>query len=201
MISTLVPDTWYMDGKWIHDDNTIRLYLDYMTQEEYDYVRLNKHKYHQPVQSIIAEYDTTIKFGSFTKLKLREINEQEFNNIKLEKKLKIEKEITAKWLVYKEEQKLERPMAKVDEDCDDAYSAVLKARNLLQSELDKVPVTYVAPSKRNAAPLPEKKVIVNARKELADCELRFEKLKNDIAEADKEWEKENRDAFAAKLVM
>jgi hypothetical protein len=201
MISALIPDTWYMDGKWIHNDSTIRTYLESMTQEEYDYVRLNKYNYDESVRHIIDEYDDPVKFGRFSKLKLREINEQEFNKIKLEKKLKIDKEITAKWNVYKEEHKLERPMGDLDEECDDAYSEVMKAKGMLQAELDKVPVTYVAPSKRNAAPLPEKKAIVNARKELADYESKFEKLKNEIAEADKLWEKENRDAFAAKLVM
>jgi hypothetical protein len=81
---------------------------------------------------------------------------------------------------------------------------MLSAKDELQKELDKLPpkqASYVPPSRRNAAPLPEKTVIVNARSKLAECEANFKKLENEIINADKIWDENSKHVFANKLKM
>ena len=72
-MTALVPDSWYIEDKWIINDNKIRLYLDNMYEDEYKYVSLNRHKYDISVQNIIAEYDPPIKLARNIKLKIKDI--------------------------------------------------------------------------------------------------------------------------------
>lgn len=204
MSSIPVPDNWYMMDSWIIHDDVIRLYLENMTETEYNYVSANRRKYHESVQTIIAEYDRPIKMAINSKLKIREMTNREFNQMELDRRAKIAKEIDEKWAAYKAEHNLERPISHLDERCDDAYTMLLSARDDLQKELDKLPAkqtSYVAPSRRNAAPLPEKTVIVNARSKLAECEATFKKLENEIINADKIWDENSKHVFANKLKM
>lgn len=204
MSSIPVPDNWYMMDSWIIHDDVIRLYLENMTETEYNYVSANRRKYHESVQTIIAEYDRPIKMAINSKLKIREMTNREFNQMELDRRAKENKEIDEKWAAHKLQHNLERPMSHLDERCDDAYTMLLSARDDLQKELDKLPAkstSYVAPSRRNAAPLPEKTVIVNARSKLAECEANFKKLENEILNADKIWDENSKYVFANKLKM
>jgi hypothetical protein len=204
MTSILVPDNWYMLDNWIIHDDVIRLYLENMTTAEYNYVSANRKKYDESVQSIIAEYDPPIKMATNSKLKIREMTNREFNQMEIDRRAKVNKEIDEKWAAYKLQHNLERPMSQLDERCDDAYTLMLSAKDELQKELDKLPpkqASYVPPSRRNAAPLPEKTVIVNARSKLAECEANFKKLENEIINADKIWDENSKHVFANKLKM
>jgi|LakMenEpi03Aug12_release.lakeMendotaPanAssembly.Ray.scaffolds.fasta_scaffold188595_2 hypothetical protein len=204
MTTTLVPDNWYMLDNWIIHDDVIRLYLENMTIAEYNYVSANRKRYDESVQSIIAEYDPPIKMAINSKLKIREMTNREFNQMEIDRRAKENKEIDEKWAAYKLQHNLERPMSQLDERCDDAYTMLLNAKGELQKELDKLPAkqtSYVAPSRRNAAPLPEKTVIVNARSKLAECEATFKKLENEIINADKIWDENSKHVFANKLKM
>jgi len=204
MTTTLVPDNWYMLDNWIIHDDVIRLYLENMTTAEYNYVSANRKRYDESVQSIIAEYDPPIKMATNSKLKIREMTNREFNQMEIDRRAKVNKEIDEKWAAYKLQHNLERPMSQLDERCDDAYTLMLSAKDELQKELDKLPpkqASYVPPSRRNAAPLPEKTVIVNARSKLAECEANFKKLENEIINADKIWDENSKHVFANKLKM
>jgi len=204
MTSILVPDNWYMLDNWIIHDDVIRLYLENMTTAEYNYVSANRKRYDESVQSIIAEYDPPIKMATNSKLKIREMSNREFNQMEIDRRAKENKEIDEKWAAYKLQHNLERPMSHLDERCDDAYTMMLNAKGDLQNELDKLPpkqASYVPPSRRNAAPLPEKTVIVNARSKLAECEANFKKLENEIINADKIWDENSKHVFANKLKM
>jgi hypothetical protein len=204
MTSILVPDSWYMLDNWIIHDDVIRLYLENMTIAEYNYVSANRKRYDESVQSIIAEYDPPIKMAINSKLKIREMTNREFNQMEIDRRAKENKEIDEKWAAHKLQHNLERPMSHLDERCDDAYTMLLNAKGDLQNELDKLPAkstSYVAPSRRNAAPLPEKTVIVNARSKYAECEANFKKLENEIINADKIWDENSKYVFANKLKM
>ena len=107
-----VPDTWCLKDNWVIPDETIRLYLYYMTEQEYRYVSENRTKYPECVQSIIAEYDG-IPLQKFNKsLKVRDVSDYEMYNREKERKLKIIERARHEWIIYKHAHKnLTRPMS------------------------------------------------------------------------------------------
>ena len=131
-----VPDNWYIEDKWIINDTKIRLYLDNMYEDEYQYVSLNRHKYDVSVQNIIAEYDPPVKLAKNIKLKIKHLTDFDMFMMKRQKEELYKEKMLAAWEKYKTDHDLQRPLSQIDEKCDEVYMKLQSEREKLEEVAD-----------------------------------------------------------------
>jgi len=193
MSSILVPDNWCVENGWVIDDNKIRLYLDYMYQQEYAYVSKNRQKYPECVQTIIAEYDIPqlVKIAKNSNLKIRDFTDYDMYIASEKEKNRMIEAIKPLWKDNKITYSLKRPRS-----CNDArYERVAEAmrvkREKVATEIASIaktmPKRYGSMAKRTelAAAAPSVEALRNDIKLL---ENEFVKIMNSQIQEDYEWE-------------
>ena len=197
-MTALVPDSWYIEDKWIINDNKIRLYLDNMYEDEYKYVSLNRHKYDISVQKIIAEYDPPIKLARNIKLKIKHLTDFDMFMMKRQKDELYKEKMLAAWEKYKIDNDLQRPLSQIDEKCDEVYMKLQSEREKLEEVVAKKAGKYTTPAKRNSALLTNKEYI--AQKQKVDAvEADFNSLVDKIKLEDVNWEYAKQSEFEEKV--
>ena len=197
-MTALVPDSWYIEDKWIINDNKIRLYLDNMYEDEYKYVSLNRHKYDISVQNIIAEYDPPIKLARNIKLKIKHLTDFDMFMMKRQKDELYKEKMLAAWEKYKIDNDLQRPLSQIDEKCDEVYMKLQSEREKLEEVVAKKAGKYTTPAKRNSALLTNKEYI--AQKQKVDAvEADFNSLVDKIKLEDVNWEYAKQSEFEEKV--
>lgn len=197
-MTALVPDNWYIEDKWIINDNKIRLYLDNMYEDEYKYVSLNRHKYDISVQNIIAEYDPPIKLARNIKLKIKHLTDFDMFMMKRQKDELYKEKMLAAWEKYKIDNDLQRPLSQIDEKCDEVYMKLQSEREKLEEVVAKKASKYTTPAKRNSALLTNKEYI--AQKQKVDAvEADFNSLVDKIKLEDVNWEYAKQSEFEEKV--
>jgi hypothetical protein len=194
----LVPDNWYIEDKWIINDNKIRLYLDNMYEDEYKYVSLNRYKYDVSVQNIIAEYDPPVKLAKNVKLKIKHLTDFDMFMMKRQKEELYKEKMLAAWEKYKLDNDLQRPLSQIDEKCDEVYMKLQSEREKLEEVVAKKANKYTTPAKRNSALLTNKEYIAQKQK-VDQVEVDFNNLVDKIKLEDVNWEYAKQSEFEEKV--
>lgn len=197
-MTALVPDNWYIEDKWIINDTKIRLYLDNMYEDEYQYVSLNRHKYDVSVQNIIAEYDPPVKLAKNVKLKIKHLTDFDMFMMKRQKEELYKEKMLAAWEKYKTDHDLQRPLSQIDEKCDEVYMKLQSEREKLEEVVAKKANRYTTPAKRNSALLTNKEYIAQKQK-VDSVEADFNNLVDKIKIEDVNWEYTKRNEFEEKV--
>ena len=201
MMTQPIPDNWFVEDKWIIDDNKIRLYLENMYDNEYSYVSKNRSRYPECVQSIIKEYDVQPiqKLAKKSKLKIKELTEYDEFVMKLNAKKELMSNIDEKWQEYKTTELLKRPPGAIDKLYDTIFKRLEVKRDQFKTMCENTPIklykSYVPPSKRVAAAAEDPKM-VPFRKEIETLERELEEIKKKVTQEDDEWEESAKYDFA-----
>jgi len=166
---------------FISDDDIVELVWD-ASEEVFEKIMKNVNVYSERVRTVLLYTFDPPKFSTKLKLKCTDLSDLEMFKREKSWQEEIAKKVDEAWMVYKKEQGLSRPDGDVDSKYTDLYELLQKTKKELETKKNTVSKVYVPPSMRGKVANPEVELL----------EQKIQKLENEIIQAKKEIELEEK---------
>lgn len=181
--AALIPDQFL-------DEERIQEVLDACTQEAWDHVYPNRHKYSDRIRKLIEPRDFQFDTRKL-KLKVVDLTDEIADQIEEEKTLKKRAEFDRDIWPEMMKDLPERHRDELDDEADDLWDQLVAAKQRMTDFLAKRSTRYVPPHLRGKD-FDQQEI----EDEIAECQKAFDDVEKRIAEADnKYWEEKANEHF------
>lgn len=173
-------DAILMANEFLDDEGIYEL-LQNADDDTWNYIYENREKYDHTIRVMIEPYDY-LPMPDKVKMRLLEMTDEDMDRLERERLVEKKKEFDSYWETIKHTIP-ERPCDQLDDELDDAWDKLSKAKLRMTVYLDKKKTKYVPPSARKMVD-PEQQEIeddIDAYKKL------FDDIEKRISEADDKY--------------
>jgi hypothetical protein len=180
----LLKRNWFLDSEGIEE-----LLMD-ADEEVFQVIVDRAHTYPENVRAIIYSF-LPISTSKYSKLKIRDITDEQMDLQEFKEKERKRKELSDGWEAYKVNQKLEPPVGYLDAELDDMFSELQELKkNLEDAKKKSLTGRYVPPAMREKVAAEDSHVI--------EITKQIQKAENEILLQNQRIEQEHHEWFVRK---
>lgn len=183
---------------WFNEDSDILDLVWEASEEAFEKIMKNVNSYSDRVRNVLVYTFNPPKLSTKMKMKCRDLSDLEMYRKQKEYQEALSKKVDEAWIQYKKDFGLSRPDGDVDAKYTELYDRLQEKKKELETKKNKPSKTYVPPSMRGKATIPDNDPL---EKEIQRLENEIVTVKKQIELEEQIWENGKKSSVYEQLLQ